>query len=407
MSYDVVDENGAEARKQVRWGRTRGLIKKIADSSSFDFIQYNQTEQKYSVIDENAKRQQQSRFMKALATQRLMEQVSSLEKNVNRMTLQGKRGNMDKDTAAPIKCDVYTCVVDVTAFLDGLNKVKKWANQTLNVDRRSQGSILEVIVPLEVIDSLDYHKKGTSHMNMQARESIRFLDQKLSESNSIKTDAPTSSFLRTQKVTEKLADWSDAKDYWIGEESRSNLANDLLSEDEEDETAITNSESEDESEGGSSDDEDLFKSRRRRGGDSDDETDSSVDEEDEESEIETEEAESDDDAEAVEEYTYEEDEDEDEDEDDEAPYTLNDVPKSYRPIISCLLYYHSIQKAREDKQPERLVLVTNDDDLAWWAELFGDPKTGKRLLIKTVNEWDQMVSKLDFEKVYDYSWKHR
>lgn len=407
MSYDVVDENGAEARKQVRWGRTRGLIKKIADSSSFDFIQYNQTEQKYSVIDENAKRQQQSRFMKALATQRLMEQVSSLEKNVNRMTLQGKRGNMDKDTAAPIKCDVYTCVVDVTAFLDGLNKVKKWANQTLNVDRRSQGSILEVIVPLEVIDSLDYHKKGTSHMNMQARESIRFLDQKLSESNSIKTDAPTSSFLRTQKVTEKLADWSDAKDYWIGEESRSNLANDLLSEDEEDETAITNSESEDESEGGSSDDEDLFKSRRRRGGDSDDETDSSVDEEDEESEIETEEAESDDDAEAVEEYTYEEDEDEDEDEDDEAPYTLNDVPKSYRPIISCLLYYHSIQKAREDKQPERLVLVTNDDDLAWWAELFGDPKTGKRLLIKTVNEWDQMVSKLDFEKVYEYSWKHR
>lgn len=402
MAYDVDDENGSEARKQVRWGRIRGLIKKIADSNSFDFIQYNQTEQKYSVIDENAKRQQQSRFMKALATQRLMEQVSSLEKNVNRMTLQGKRGNVDKDASVPIKCDIYTCVVDVTAFLDGLSKVKKWANQTLNVDRRSQGSILEVVVPLEVIDSLDYHKKGTSHMNMQARESIRFLDQKLSESNNVKTNTPTSSFLRTQKVTEKLADWSDAKDYWIGEESRSNLANNLLSEEEE-ETAITNSESEDESEG-SSDDDDLFKSRRR-GGDSDEETDSSADEKDEESDIEIQETESDGDTAAAEEYTYEEDEDEDED--DEAPYTLNDVPKSYRPILSCLLYYHSIQKARDNNQPERLVLVTNDDDLAWWAELFGDPKTGKRLLIKTVNEWDQMVSKLDFEKVYDYSWKHR
>jgi hypothetical protein len=73
-----------------------------------------------------------------------------------------------------------------------------------------------------------------------------------------------------------------------------------------------------------------------------------------------------------------------------------------------LLYYHSKQQTRDDdRQPERLVLVTNDEDLAWWAELFGDSKTGKRLLIKTVNEWDQMVSKLDFEKVYDYSWKHR
>lgn len=148
-AYEVNDENTSEARKQVRWGRIRDMIKKIADSTSFDFIQYNQAEQKYSVIDENAKRQQQSRFMKALATQRLMEQVSSLEKNVNRMTLQNKKVNEEKQQQQPKKRDVYTCVVDVTAFLDGLNKVKKWANQTLNVDRRSQGSILEVIVPLE------------------------------------------------------------------------------------------------------------------------------------------------------------------------------------------------------------------------------------------------------------------
>jgi hypothetical protein len=145
-AYEVDDENSSQARKQVRWGRIRDMIKKIADSTSFDFIQYNQAEQKYSVIDENAKRQQQSRFMKALATQRLMEQVSSLEKNVNRMTLQNKKEEKQKE---PTRRDVYTCVVDITAFLDGLSKVKKWANQTLNVDRRSQGSILEVVVPLE------------------------------------------------------------------------------------------------------------------------------------------------------------------------------------------------------------------------------------------------------------------
>jgi hypothetical protein len=430
-AYEVDDEKSPEARKQVRWGRIRDMIKKIADSNSFDFIQYNQNEQKYSVIDENAKRQQQSRFMKALATQRLMEQVSSLEKNVNRMTLAGKRNNSSEDDNK--KRDIYTCVVDVTAFLDSLNKVKKWACQTLNVDRRSQGSILEVIVPLEgkkkkkkkkknivkigclsmiltlsllVIDSLDDHKKGTSHMNMQARESIRFLDQKLLESSN-KSDTPTTSYLRTQKVTEKLADWSDAQAYWIGEESRSNVVDHLLSDegDEEEEPIDSDTKIESDVESTSSN-EDLFKSRRRGGGD-DSEEESGIDTSEEETS-----SEEDDSEQEGEEYLYDEkfvEEDQEEDkEDEDAPYTLSNVPKRYRPILSCLLYYHSKQQTRDDdRQPERLVLVTNDEDLAWWAELFGDSKTGKRLLIKTVNEWDQMVSKLDFEKVYDYSWKHR
>ncbi|KAL7318939.1 hypothetical protein PS15m_002121 [Mucor circinelloides] len=401
-AYQVDDTKSAEARKQVRWGRVRIMIKKIADSNSFDFIQYNQNEQKYSVIDENAKRQQQSRFMKALATQRLMEQVSSLEKNVNRMSL-GKRtksnSSASEDTAdMPIKRDVYTCVIDATAFLDGLNKVKKWANQTLNVDRRSQGSILEVIVPLEVIDVLDDYKKGTSHLNMQARESIRFLDQKLLESSN-KTEAPTSSFLRTQKVTEKLADWSEAKAYWIGEESRSNVVDHLISDGEEEEEQAMDSDVDIESDNEStSSNEDLFKPRRR-GGDDDTESESEVETDPDDHSDEEETGEED---VAEEGSTFEEEEYEDEDED--VPYTLDDVPKSYRAILSCLLYYHSKQQARQDNQPERLVLVTNDEDLAWWAELFGNPKTRQRLLIKTVNEWDQMVSKLDFEKVYEYSW---
>ena len=79
--------------------------------------------------------------MKALATQRLMEQVSSLEKNVNRIA----NNNNKQDTPK----DVYTCVVDITAFLDALPKIKKWANQSVGQ------SVLEVIVPLEVIDLLD------------------------------------------------------------------------------------------------------------------------------------------------------------------------------------------------------------------------------------------------------------
>ncbi|KAI7898506.1 uncharacterized protein BX663DRAFT_461889 [Cokeromyces recurvatus] len=389
--YEVLNDNSPEARKQVRWGRIRLFIKKLADSSSFNFIQYNQSEQNYSVIDENAKRQQQNRFMKALATQRLIEQVSSLERNVNRISLGNKRNHPidlenEKDEMNK-KRNVYTCVIDVTSFLDGLSKVKKWANQTLNVDRRSQTSILEVVVPLDVIDALDNHKKGSSHMNMQARESIRFLDQKLLENSKNKSDAiPTTSFLRTQKVTEKLNNWSEAEAFWIGEESRSNIVDVLLSEGEEEEKD-TDPDAETESDMESiSSDEDLFKSRRR------DEDESSEYEESEydDSEIEENEIASDEEANA-EEYNYEDFAEE------EIPYTLNDVPKSYRPILSCLLYYYSKQQEIKDDEPSHLVLVTNDEDLAWWAELFGNPKTRKRLMIKTVNEWDQMVNNWSYD----------
>ncbi|KAI9490328.1 hypothetical protein BDB00DRAFT_557706 [Zychaea mexicana] len=139
-AYEAENESKIDARRQIRWGRVRELVKKIAESSAFDFVQYNKNEQKYSVVDENAKRQQQSRFMKALATQRLIDQVSSLEKNVSRMNLA---------PPPPDKVEIYTVVVDVTAFLDGLNKIKKWANQTLNPNNRAQDSVLEVLVPLE------------------------------------------------------------------------------------------------------------------------------------------------------------------------------------------------------------------------------------------------------------------
>ncbi|KAI9487252.1 MAG: hypothetical protein EXX96DRAFT_552387 [Benjaminiella poitrasii] len=392
--YEALDDNSSEARKQVRWGRVRNFIKKLADSSSFNFIQYNQNEQKYSVIDENAKRQQQGRFMKALATQRLMEQVSSLEKNVNRISLNNKRNNNqpsseNNEDGINKKREIYTCVVDVTAFLDSLSKVKKWASQTLNVNHRSQTSILEVIVPLDVIDALDNHKKGTSHMNMQARESIRFLDQKLLENskNKPESSAPTTSFLRTQRVTEKLGDWNEAQAFWVGEESRSNIVDELLSEGEEQEERV-HSDTEIDSDLESDDsDEDLFRSRRRR---SDDESSKYEDSEYDDSEAAEENGETS--AEEEEEYDYEDFAEE------EIPYTLNDVPKSYRPILSCLLYYYSKQKEmKEDDKPERLVLVTNDEDLAWWAELFGDPKSRKRLVIKTVNEWDQMLGNLSFE----------
>lgn len=362
-------EQSTEAKKQVRWGRVREIIKKMADSTTFDFIQYNQNELNYNIIDENAKRQQQSRFMKALATQRLMEQVSSLEKNVNHLS---SRPIAKKEVDVPR--EVYTCVVDVTAFLDGLPKVKKWANHSAGQ------SSLEIIVPLEVIDLLDDYKKGNSHMNIQARESNRYLDQKLLETK-LKEITATASYLRTQRIGEKLSDWSQAEAYWIGEkESKSSEINALLLSDHEESTDDEDTES---VASDSSSDSDALIAASRRTRDEESDSESS----DEEEEV----------------YDYE---DLEENNSDDEAYTFDDVPIKYQQIISCLLHYHSELQQENDK-PEKLVLVTNDEDLTYWVEFFGDPKTGKKLLVKTVNEWDRLVTDIDFERSYEYTWRHR
>lgn len=213
-------------------------------------------------------------------------------------------------------------------------------------------------------------------MNMQARESIRYIDQHLAE------EKPTNaSYMRTQKLSEQLSDWAQAEDYWIGEESRANIVDTLLSDDEDEEQSANPA---DDSDAESVASEELFKSRRRRGGGEDE---SSEEEEEESSEEEEEESESED------ECSQEDDEDAEEDQ----PIEFKQVPRAYIPIISCMLYYLK----------EHLVLVTNDENLAWWAEMFGDPETGRRLCVKTVDEWDQSVRNMSFGKAYTHSWKKR
>jgi hypothetical protein len=208
---------------------------------------------------------------------------------------------------------------------------------------------------------LDEYKKGTSHANAQARESIRYLDNKLERSSG--GGVPTAvnakeSFLRTQRVTERIHSWDDAQFYWVGEQrSADGNARPGVNHqnDEEEEVLLSPSESD------SDDNDDSFlHSRLRRRGDSDDSEDSDM-ESDAESEI------------------------------SEPEITYADVPKRYRPIISCLLYYHSHQPAQEATADPSLVLATNDQDLAWWVSHFGDPETGKRLVTKRVDEWDRVV----------------
>jgi hypothetical protein len=316
--------------------------------------------------------------MKALATQRLMEQVSSLEKNVNKMTVSKPT---KKPTAAAQPMDIYTVIVDVTAFLDGLANVKRWANQTLNIRRRVQTSILQVIVPLEVIDVLDYYKKGDSHMNLQARESIRYLDHQLAADD---TTSGTRSYLRTQKVDEKLGgEWElAAAAFWIGDKQAEAAT-----------TALTDSDDDDDDTTSMSSDDDLFKSHGRgRQWASDDDDDSEEDEEDDYS---------------TDDNSADDDDDGSENEEDAGlppPVSPSDVPKTYRPLLSCLLYFYQ-QQPPDAVDP--VVLVTNDDALAAWAERFGDPSTGKSISVYTVREWDRVLNTRTFERAADPSHSHK
>ncbi|KAI9490327.1 hypothetical protein BDB00DRAFT_557765 [Zychaea mexicana] len=214
-------------------------------------------------------------------------------------------------------------------------------------------------------------------MNMQARESIRFLDQHLARE---KPNDTTSSYLRTQKINEQLTEWSQAEAYWIGEESRANIVDALLSDDDDEDNGDKVIHESDVESLSSSDD--FFGSRRRQ-----------FDEDDDSSE----------DPSSSEEVSEDDEESEEggDNEDDDAAVAavtrFSQVPRAYIPIISCMLY----------NLKERLVLVTNDENLAWWAEMFGDSETGRRLCVKTVDEWDQIVRTMSFNKTYAYSWKKR
>ncbi|KAI8082742.1 uncharacterized protein BX664DRAFT_338959 [Halteromyces radiatus] len=443
-AYEVDEQVTSDARKQVRWGRVREFIRKMADSTSFDFVQYNQVEQNYSVIDENAKRQQQSRFMKALATQRLMEQVSSLEKNVSNMAISPNgggqaRNKMTTEQLRPDDIDIYTVVVDATAFLDGLTKVKRWANQTLNVRSRIQTSVLQVVVPLDVIDVLDRYKKGDSHMNLQARESIRYLDQQLTvaadhnkqneiESNNIRTR----SFLRTQRVEEKLDDWDQASTFYIDHKKNNSQQEQQqsahLTEENSNEPVLTDVDDVDDT--SMSSDDDLFKTHGRRRGrrfdqdetdsevedlSTDDDEDYSTDDDDDDNYADEDEDEDMDSEDLDEDEQQALDQDDDEDNDDE--WSFMDIPKMYRPILTCLLYFYQQQqrqldsgsdsKSTHDNQVEHLVLVTNDDNLTKWAERFGDPSTCKPLSVYSVAEWDHILNTKSFERMASHPSQRR
>ncbi|KAJ3225297.1 hypothetical protein HK099_007032 [Clydaea vesicula] len=117
---------------------------------------------------ERIRNEGQKKLMKVLATQLLTDQVKNLEMQV---------------TSLPSSKPILILHHDI--FIKHLRKVKKWLG--------FQSCI--IVLTLEVIETLDFLKKGVEKVNAQTRETIRFLEQKLKYKNqSIKTQKPNEKY---------------------------------------------------------------------------------------------------------------------------------------------------------------------------------------------------------------------
>lgn len=101
--------------------------------------------------------------MKALAAQRLMEQVSTLETSLGKMTTASEPSNQRPSRSRQGPLRSFTVVLDVTAFLDGLTCVRRWAGQGSDSATHLRGFICEVIVPLDSEFRLSFSEHGTTH----------------------------------------------------------------------------------------------------------------------------------------------------------------------------------------------------------------------------------------------------
>ncbi|ORX87350.1 hypothetical protein K493DRAFT_341501 [Basidiobolus meristosporus CBS 931.73] len=178
-------------KTQAQLNRIRKLAFKLHESDVFDLVQYNDAEMKYIIVNEGVKLQNKERLMKAMAQQLLIDQVNSLEQDLARMP--APKSAAQKNTV------LRQIILDVGVFLDHLPKIKRWISTRKCV----------IIVPLEVIESLDDLKKGTGSLNARAREVIRFLEGKFKVADQ---------FIRPQRPSEQLSDWSEAQSYFLEED---------------------------------------------------------------------------------------------------------------------------------------------------------------------------------------------
>ncbi|TPX63158.1 hypothetical protein SpCBS45565_g06822 [Spizellomyces sp. 'palustris'] len=171
---DVLKDRQSAVSDQmaIRMARVARFAMKLSEDERIDFFRFNETDGTFNMLDEDAKKKEMHKLMKALATERLKDQVSTLEQNINKL----------KELSCPM------ILIDTNGYVNHLGFVKKWL--------ASRKSI--VIVPMDVIDNLDRLKKGTEKINAKAREAIRYLEQRFRY---------RSEYLRGQQDEERIALW--------------------------------------------------------------------------------------------------------------------------------------------------------------------------------------------------------
>ncbi|KAG0045871.1 Protein smg7 [Gryganskiella cystojenkinii] len=266
----------------------------------------------------------------------------------------------------------WTCVVDFSVLVWHLSEVKSI------LDKRR----CLLIIPLDVIDRLDQAKKGGEKENQRAREAIRFLDDRLN----IPRWGMSEPLLVGQNVKDCLSRWSEAVPFLVQLEEALRNESDLETEGkvEEDGDTIMN---EVDATSSLTDPEasrtptaatattttaastNLLGKRTSRDG-----TEEETDDNPATGASKT----------AVAVHGTDTDEiieEEDDEEEVEVRNTMN-VPRPWRPILgACLFMIHKREESQRIPE-EKFVLLTEDQDLTYFASWFAIPTSG-------IHEWKQ------------------
>jgi len=289
------------------------------------------------------------------------------------------KGQRSQPKHGPVQ---WTCVVDFSVLVWHLSEIKAI------LDRRR----CLLIVPLDVIDRLDQAKKGNEKENQRAREAIRFLDDRLN----IPRWGMSEALLVGQNVKDSLGRWSEAVPFLM--ELEEPVHNNLESEEGEEEEAMDATEQDEDAimeETPSTDWESclpakadttttthLLGKRTKRDG-----AESSCDElaVDDDRETPKAKALSKQPSSAMDHETdTDEIEDDDEEEEVEVRNTMN-VPRVWRPILGASLFMIHKREEAQRIPLDRFVLLTEDQDLMYYASWFDIPATG-------IHTWKQKTT---------------
>ncbi|KAJ3166223.1 hypothetical protein HDU88_003446 [Geranomyces variabilis] len=165
----------ATTTTMTRIARIASFSKRLADEPSIDQLRFDATTGRFVVSDGRPARGG-GKLMKALATERLKDQVTALEHGL---------ATLKRRTRRPL-----TVAFDAGCYVSATARVRRWIC----------GGQCAVVVPLAVIDDLDALKKGSAEKNARAREAIRFLEQRFRY---------RSPYLRAQAGNETSVPWNE------------------------------------------------------------------------------------------------------------------------------------------------------------------------------------------------------